>query len=96
MSPKIRYGVCRGINFLTLDTAGNDSVCVGNSSALPEGVLAGDFNRDGNVDVAVAIASPSANSITVLIGAGYGTLRVKALTRGSAFSKNIRELIGVF
>ncbi len=47
------------------------------ASAAPNGIATGDFNRDGNLDVAVSNYSPSvpgASSISVQLGDGHGGL----------------------
>jgi hypothetical protein len=42
-------------------------------SATAQGVAAGDFNRDGRMDLAVAVAGPGTEMVEVLLGNGDGT-----------------------
>jgi len=44
----------------------------------PTGIAVGDFNRDGNLDVVVTNQGGTANSVSVLLGNGDGTLQAKA------------------
>jgi hypothetical protein len=44
------------------------------ASALPIGVVVGDFNLDGNLDVAVSDTSDTAGQVIVFVGNGDGTL----------------------
>jgi hypothetical protein len=56
------------------------------SGAQPRSVAVGDFNRDGRLDVVVA--NPGANTVSVLLGNGDGTLQAPTtsttLTAGSS------------
>jgi hypothetical protein len=47
-----------------------------NDSPYPENVVTGDFNHDGNVDL--AIANPGSGTLSVLLGNGDGTFQMPA------------------
>jgi FG-GAP-like repeat len=58
------------------------------SIALPEAIVAGDFNEDGHVDVAVI--NTGFDQVAILLGDGHGTLTLKGLLPVDTLPKDIQ------
>lgn len=63
-----------------------------NAVAYSYGLAVGDFNGDGNLDVAVANYNSTNGSVSVLLGNGNGTLAAQTAYPTGSYSMNVRAV----
>jgi len=97
------YGVSSGFNISTGNGNGTFSPSEGVFGTTPmtqffnSAVVTGDFNGDGNLDVAlVVVGSPAAsNGLYVFLGNGDGTFQSPVISNTGSFLQNIQFVGGV-